>query len=83
MTARTNARLNIAAGVATLLWIARPVPAIVAWKLGCQDFAAWWLMEISPTLVANDMISPLVWMYLEVPLGLVFGVALISKGLRR
>ena len=83
MTDRTHARLHLAAGVATLLWIARPVPAIVAWKLGCEDFAAWWLMEISPTLVANDMISPLVWMYLEVPAGLVIGIGLIGKGLRR
>ena len=83
MTNATHARLNIAAAVATLLWIARPVPAIVAWKLGWEEFAAWWLMEISPTLVANDMVSPLVWMFLEVPAGLVIGLGLIAKGLRQ
>ena len=85
MTDRTKARLNVAAGVAVLLWIARPLPAIWAHKLGHEGLAVWWLTLISPTLEGHGltMTSPLVWMFLEVPAGLVIGFGLISKGLRR
>lgn len=83
MTSVTRSRLNLAAGVAAMLWIARPLPAIVAWKLGHEQFANGWLRAISPTLVGNGMTAPLAWMFLEVPAGLVVGLGLIAKGLRR
>ena len=77
-------RLKISAGVAVLLWVARPVPAIIAYRLDDQEFIRWWMGIIAPTLAGGGltMTSPLWWMLCEVPLGCMAGFKLVADGLR-
>jgi len=75
---------KIAAGVAVLLWVARPVPGIIAYRLDSQERMLWWMQIIAPTLAGGGltMTSPLWWMFLEVPIGCMVGAGMIVDGLK-
>ena len=84
MNLPTASRWKIAAGIAVLLWVARPVPGIIAYRLDSQEWMLWWMKIIAPTLAGGGltMTSPLWWMMLEVPIGCMVGAGMIVDGLK-